>query len=550
MKPVHVVYSVLTLAVLVLSSCGPESTEAAATEAPSTEPVATEAPATGAPTEPPAIPVDLAGPPMEVGSTFLAIDGSNFVAVPGGTSVQGDGSKDNPVHDVTISDFWAQQTEVTNEMYRFCAALGLCSSPSLEDNPRYADPLYANHPVVGVTYDQAATYCGAFHWRLPTEAEWEKLASWDPVKLVKLVYPWGNAGPTCDLVNVADCVGESTKITSYPKGASPYLAVDMAGNVFEWVADWYSPISAEPVQDPVGDVIGSKRSVRSTAFPSEFFLAPVARRFSAQPTDHRSDLGFRCVTLDPTYYAPFCTTLALYGAGPGGAGSCNPVDSKCFTADVQVYELDCPGGGGYGPSRVSFFSDDPSPSIPALPGACVEDAPPVPPAAHKSYKCDQSAGGFVASIESHCAYPHPGPAQCGPHYTLVGTECVWDSSGTTGDQCLPGSTYNPVNQCCTAQPGTAVNFPLCPGGTSMVEDPPGEFACVCGDKCDPATDPNCPPSDSEPVTYQFCEGPGDDGGEPCNPDVDPNCPPDGGQCPPDCTYSCDANFCGCRCPNR
>ncbi|HWA15677.1 MAG TPA: SUMF1/EgtB/PvdO family nonheme iron enzyme, partial [Gemmatimonadales bacterium] len=266
MKRVYLLCSCLALLAILLSACAPQATPTV---------VPTEPPATQAPTEAPAteaavtptetlVPINLAGPEMAVGSKFQYVDGSTLVAVPGGTSLMGrGGGTDNPEHEVTLSDFWIYRTEVTNQQYAYCVAQGECSAPDLNDNPAYTVPERVGDPVTGVTWDQSQAYCEFVHGRLPTEAEWEKTASWDPVNNVKNIYPWGDGAPTCALTNFNNCVGKSTIVNQYPEGQSVYEALDMAGNSYEWVADWYDPFYYRngAAEDPAGPEAGERRSI-------------------------------------------------------------------------------------------------------------------------------------------------------------------------------------------------------------------------------------------------------------------------------------------------
>src|SRR5512141_1612416 len=132
------IFFALTLAVmLILGACNLGVAPPPATEAPvepSQPATATEPPAlTEVPVEPVAsptiVPIDLSGPPMEVGSKFTYVDGSVIVAVPAGKFVMGYGSEDNPEHTVNISNFWVYRAKVTNGQYALCVNSGLCSAP-------------------------------------------------------------------------------------------------------------------------------------------------------------------------------------------------------------------------------------------------------------------------------------------------------------------------------------------------------------------------------------------------------------------------------------
>src|SRR5262245_26806737 len=149
-------------------------------------------------TEPPSIEVvPTSSPSMQVGSTYSHVDGTILVAVPAGEFTMGGDGIDNPAHRVTLRDFWIYSTKVTNQQYELCESRGQCTSPDLTNNPVYRDRTRANDPVVGVTYHQAAAYCSFVQGRLPTEAEWEKAARGPDGNR----YPWGDAAPSCDLVN-------------------------------------------------------------------------------------------------------------------------------------------------------------------------------------------------------------------------------------------------------------------------------------------------------------------------------------------------------------
>jgi len=160
-------------------------------------------------------------------------DGALMVYVPGGRFLMGNdeaGTMDieRPQHSVNLPGFWIYQTVVTNGQYRQCIAAGHCEG-TVSDHPDDDDP------AIGVTWQQAKTYCEWAGGRLPTEAEWEKAARGVDGRR----YPWGDAKPTCDKANYLDCKAGLMPAGSYPDGASPYGALDMAGNVWEWVEDQY-----------------------------------------------------------------------------------------------------------------------------------------------------------------------------------------------------------------------------------------------------------------------------------------------------------------------
>jgi formylglycine-generating enzyme required for sulfatase activity len=157
-----------------------------------------------------------------------------YVYVPAGEFVMGSelDASESPTHTVTLDGYWIQRTEVTNAQYRRCVEAKGCEPPD-DGNVRYRDPQFAKQPVAGVTWYQAGDYAAWTGGRLPTEAEWEKACRGSDGR----TYPWGNQGPTGDLLNFSGTgLGTWSAVGSYPDGASPYGALDMAGNVWEWTS--------------------------------------------------------------------------------------------------------------------------------------------------------------------------------------------------------------------------------------------------------------------------------------------------------------------------
>jgi formylglycine-generating enzyme required for sulfatase activity len=199
---------------------------------------------------------------------------------------------ERPQHTVYVSDFWIQRTEVNNARYTECVSTGACSPP-LDSRPNN-DDYYWGRPVVNVTYAQAQAYCTWAGGRLPTEAEWEKAARYPDGRL----YPWGNAKPTTILANYNYPTGDTRVVTAYPDGATSLGIVNMAGNVWEWVADWYAPdyYSVSPDKDPTGPATGKERVVRGGSYRSEPQFLRTTNRFSSDPNKGGMGIGFRCVT--------------------------------------------------------------------------------------------------------------------------------------------------------------------------------------------------------------------------------------------------------------
>ena len=212
---------------------------------------------------------------------------------------------EKPQHTVYLDGFWIDQTEVTNAMYALCVKDGWCQSPA---DPRYFnDPQLANYPVVNISGASAERYCRWVNGRLPTEAEWEKAARGTDGN----TYPWGNTLPDGNLLNFCDrnCLAadrdnssddgyaETAPVGSYPAGASPYGVLDMAGNVWEWVADWYSAsyYAVSESSNPLGPEWGDSRVVRGSNWYSTIQDLRLTIRYYERFGRYTDRLGFRCV---------------------------------------------------------------------------------------------------------------------------------------------------------------------------------------------------------------------------------------------------------------
>jgi len=242
---------------------------------------------------------------LGIGSTMTGEDGMTLLYVPAGEFTMGseDGNdNEKPVHTVYLDAFWIDQTEVTNAMYAKCEDAGVCDPPSsLKTYTRasyYGNSKYDNYPVSYVSWDDANAYCSWVGRRLPTEAQWEKAASWDNVNQIKNVYPWGDE-IHCSLANYqgkySGCFGDTTAVGSYPDGVSPYGALDMAGNVWEWAEDWYDESYYEnsPSVNPIGPSSGLYRVLRGGAWENHEDLIRSATRYRSDPL-FTGDIGFRC----------------------------------------------------------------------------------------------------------------------------------------------------------------------------------------------------------------------------------------------------------------
>src|SRR5581483_10508720 len=412
MKHLRLTFYLGMALLMILMACAPSTSTQTAPPPAGNEAGSSSAQASSE-SSPSASPVNLAPPEMKVGSTFLYADGSLLVAVPAGPFTMGQGGIDNPIHQVTLSDFWIYRTKVTNAQFAYCVSQGGCTPPNPRNNKGYADPLKSQDPVTGVKYDQAAAYCAFVHGRLPTEAEWEKAARGPDGN----IYPWGDGSPTCDLLNFNDCTGGTTRVNQYPQGKSYYTAFDMEGNTFEWTADWYKAdyYSISPANDPTGPEKGSQRSVRSSAFNSGGNQTPAAMRFFSRPEDDRANLGFRCVVLDPTYFAPFCNYPATYdtdGVGGGPSGPQTKVD--CPSLGIQQ----TPGCNENNPSTIVTFNGPSGSTItaPPPPGCQPTNNP-------NQYTCTKDG---TLQICSSCTVTTTSQPQCpdGYAYDAASKSCI------------------------------------------------------------------------------------------------------------------------------
>lgn len=210
-----------------------------------------------------------------------------------------------PVHTVFEDAFYIDKYEVTNALYAVCVADGACEPPQFNaswSRPSYYDnPAYADYPVLYVSWHKAQDYCAWAGKRLPSEAEWEKAARGTTVR----AFPWGDAAASCTLANYDDfwgtgypCVNETSLVGSYPAGASPYGALDMAGNVWEWVNDWWKDVyyQESPTSNPLGPDSGTEKVMRGGSWFNYAESMRTSSRFNVDPAFSMASVGFRCVS--------------------------------------------------------------------------------------------------------------------------------------------------------------------------------------------------------------------------------------------------------------
>jgi formylglycine-generating enzyme required for sulfatase activity len=212
---------------------------------------------------------------------------------------------EQPTHLVTLPSYFIDRTEVSRAAYRSCQAHSSVCTPALIDQPA------STAAEAFIPWDGADAYCRARGKRLPTEAEWELAARGTDGR----IYPWGNDAPTCSLANYEPVAGNNPcyavnsdfvgPIDAFG-GVSPYGALGMAGNVQEWVADWYaSAYSAAPVTNPTGPASGIHRVLRGGSWISQAAELRASRRNANAPdaTDasgqltkeaNSTTMGIRC----------------------------------------------------------------------------------------------------------------------------------------------------------------------------------------------------------------------------------------------------------------
>ncbi len=187
---------------------------------------------------------------------------------------------------------------MTNAAYKRCVDDGECAPP--EQSSSYLRDSYYNnfkfdeYPVIYVNWNMAKTYCEWRGDRLPTEAEWEKAARGTDGR----TYPWGE-NMDCKKVNffyTYGCATDTTKVGSYLKGVSPYGLYDMAGNVWEWVNDWYGSTYYQNSlsSNPLGLVSGQYRVLRGGSWDARVGYVRTSYRYKNVPTYSSYTTGFRC----------------------------------------------------------------------------------------------------------------------------------------------------------------------------------------------------------------------------------------------------------------
>jgi formylglycine-generating enzyme required for sulfatase activity len=243
--------------------------------------------------------------------TCKGIVPAEMAAVPAGSFQMGCSPNDShcwngeyPLHTVSLDAYQIDRSEVTNARYAACVNAGECSPPhdpgSATRTAYFRSSAYEEYPVVNVDWSQADAFCRWEGKRLPTEAEWERAARG---AADTRILPWGDQEPGCSLANlfdiniVARCVGDTNAVGSYPAGASPSGALDMAGNAWEWVNDWQQDdyYRSLPAWDnPTGPAAGLAKGMRGGSWHDVWTYLRVSTRGAPKPDTWDNAIGFRC----------------------------------------------------------------------------------------------------------------------------------------------------------------------------------------------------------------------------------------------------------------
>jgi formylglycine-generating enzyme required for sulfatase activity len=208
--------------------------------------------------------------------------------------------REEPVHEVYLDAYYIDKYEVTNKFYKACVDAGVCSPPiqsrSFMRDDYYGNSEFDDYPVVFVNWNMAETYCEWRGAKLPTEAQWEKAARGTDER----IFPWGD-DIDYKYANFDQIIRDTTMVSQYEEGKSPYGVYDLAGNTVEWVHDWYSEMYYQnsPSSNPIGPDQGDGRVVRGGSWYDKDQIRS-AWRDGWEPFTNRDGIGFRCaVNVNP-----------------------------------------------------------------------------------------------------------------------------------------------------------------------------------------------------------------------------------------------------------
>jgi len=217
-----------------------------------------------------------------------------FIKVPAGEFLMGSKEEDElyhmspsdeiPQHLVYLEDYWIGQTPVTNSQF------------ACFNNNQKISIAFSEDPVTHVNWYEALEFCDwmakktGYPIHLPSEAEWEKAARGTDGQ----IFPWGDEFPTAELTSN---IINGHQVGCFPKGASPYGVLDMAGNVFEWVSDWYDDqyYHQSPYRNPQGPLDGTLKVCRGGDWWDDIWYLRAASRYDEEPNKSNYRTGFRCV---------------------------------------------------------------------------------------------------------------------------------------------------------------------------------------------------------------------------------------------------------------
>jgi len=265
---------------------------------------------------------------IQIEETVRDKDGMVQISVPGGIYLQGSTEeevafginlcqqhyqpcnswyyeREFPPHEVTLSPFLIDQSEVTNQQYQSCVEAGFCTEPLVckKGEPTYLDSRKADHPVVCVNWEEANNYCKWVGGRLPTEAEWEYAFRGEKSR----IFPWGDefvgsnlnyCDVNCDQGHADDAFDDGYIKTapagSFPSGVSWSGLNNLGGNVSEWVDDWFGEYETDDQKDPTGPATGTQKLIKGCSWYSPAAYCRGAARGSVDPITAFDYLGFRC----------------------------------------------------------------------------------------------------------------------------------------------------------------------------------------------------------------------------------------------------------------
>ncbi len=300
--------------------------------------------------------VSIPGGAFTMGTTPVEVTSAVNECTSGGGTCEASYAFDSyPAHEVNVDSFLLEITEVTFDQYvaflnargpdthiNGCAGFPCIQTqnespdaPVIYDGTNYSIGAgLRQHPMYGVTYYGALEYCQAVGRRLPTEAEWERAARADDSR----IYPWGSRWDNA-LANTRwplDAPQGSFQVGSYPNGASFYGAYDMAGNIAEWVSDWYGERHYEEranqgvAANPTGPVAGQLKVLRGGSWNSVPFFSRTVHRQALDPKDYQRWVGFRCVE-EPAARLP----IGDAGLNPATLGVDVPAEPPSESANAQ-----------------------------------------------------------------------------------------------------------------------------------------------------------------------------------------------------------------------